>query len=29
MADKGVTPAQAQQQYVKFVDELRPKYEKK
>ncbi|MCJ1416431.1 hypothetical protein MMC32_002767 [Xylographa parallela] len=29
MADKGVTSAQAQQQYVKFVDELRPKYEKK
>ncbi|MCJ1393353.1 hypothetical protein MMC18_006226 [Xylographa bjoerkii] len=29
MADKGVTPTQAQQQYVKFVDELRPKYEKK
>jgi len=29
MADKGVTSAQAEQQYVKFVDELRPKYEKK
>ncbi|MCJ1314873.1 hypothetical protein MMC15_000187 [Xylographa vitiligo] len=27
--DAGMTAPQAQQQYVKYVDELRPKYEKK